>query len=249
MRMRVDCPPTASRLNCGILLALLLSLASPAVNAQVVLNPSSGSYSLQVRSYRDIPFRTTVRQQYDYSCGSAALATLLRYHYERDVGEAEIFKTMFLAGDQARIQMVGFSLLDMKTYLEQHGFTADGFRMSLDQVERTGVPAITLLTIGAYKHFVVIKGIQNGRVLVGDPALGLKTYSAEEFEKLWNGIIFMIRNVPADQVAFNQAQEWVPWARAPIGERLDERALFGINTTIPTIYQIQQLIPITPLSQ
>ena len=236
------------RLAGAILAAGLVPLAGAPTAAQVVVNPSNGAYSLKVLSYRDIPFRTTVRQRYDYSCGSAALATLLRYHYGRNVGEAEIFRAMYLAGDQARIQTVGFSLLDMKMYLEANGFRADGFRLTLDDIQRNGVPAITLLTTGTYKHFVVIKGVQNGRVLVGDPALGLKTYPRADFEKMWNGIVFLIRDPSTtDKVAFNRTEEWSPWARAPSSDRLDAHSLFGINANLPTIYQVQQLTLIQPL--
>jgi predicted double-glycine peptidase len=234
----------------GALVASMLPLASTPAAAQVVVNPSGATYSLQLMSYRDIPFRTTVRQRYDYSCGSAAVATLLRYHYGRNVGEEEIFRSMYLEGDQDRIRMVGFSLLDMKRYLERHGFRADGFRMTLDDIEKNGIPAITLLTIGTYKHFVVIKGVQNGRILVGDPALGLKTYARQDFEKMWNGIVFLIRDaMTADKVAFNRSEEWGPWARAPSSDRLDAHSLFGINSNLPTIYQIQQLTLMPPISQ
>jgi hypothetical protein len=83
---------------------------------------AGGSYSVSVTSWRDIPFRTVVRQQYDYSCGSAALATLLHFHYGLRVGESDVFQAMYAVGDQARIQEVGFSMLDMKSYLEQRGF-------------------------------------------------------------------------------------------------------------------------------
>src|SRR5690606_34611966 len=68
----------------------VVGLAAPAA-AQVAISQGGGNYSVQVISCRDIPFRTVVRQEYDYSCGSAALATLLRYHYGRDVAEREVF--------------------------------------------------------------------------------------------------------------------------------------------------------------
>jgi predicted double-glycine peptidase len=146
--------------------------------------------------------------------------------------------------------MVGFSLFDMKQYLERNGFRADGFRMTLDDIEKNRIPAITLLTVGTYKHFVVIKGAQNGRILVGDPALGLKTYGRRDFEKMWNGIVFLIRDaMPADKVAFNRTEEWTPWARAPSSERLDAHSLFGINANLPTIYQIQQLTLMPAISR
>ena len=109
---------------------------------------AGGSYTISVTSWRDIPFRTVVRQQYDYSCGSAAVATLLLHHYGLDVREAQVFQSMYARGDQERIQRVGFSMLDMRAYLERIGFQADGLRLSLDRLATLGVPAIALIRIG-----------------------------------------------------------------------------------------------------
>ena len=76
-------------------LTLAVAAASPG-QAQIVIN-NGGAYALNVVSYRDIPFRTVVRQRYDFSCGSAALATLLRHHYGRDVTEADVFNQILRA--------------------------------------------------------------------------------------------------------------------------------------------------------
>ena len=45
-----------------------------------------------------------IHQQFDYSCGSAALATLLRFQYHKQTNEAGVFKAMYEVGDQDRIQ-------------------------------------------------------------------------------------------------------------------------------------------------
>lgn len=82
--------------------------AAPA-GADILLSSGPAPSRISVVSYRDIPFRTVVRQRYDFSCGSAALATLLRYHYDREVGEEQIFRAMYAAGDQDTIRRVGFS--------------------------------------------------------------------------------------------------------------------------------------------
>jgi len=235
--------------HAAIAAGFFLIAAVAPTQAQVRLNTDGSAYSLQVRSYRDLPFRTIVRQQYDYSCGSAALATLLRFHYGRAVDEAAIFKAMYLGGDQDKIRKVGFSLLDMKQYLERTGVKADGYRMTLDEMQQNGVPAITVISSGPYKHFVVVKGISKDRLLIGDPALGLKIYKRADFEKIWNGIVFIIHDSGTAKPLFNRADEWSPWARAPTGERLDAQSLFGAHTPMTTLYQIQQLTAIQPLSQ
>jgi predicted double-glycine peptidase len=217
--------------------------AAPA-EAQVRFHgQAGGSYTVQVVSWRDIPFRTVVRQQYDYSCGSAALATLLEFHYGLQVSEADVFRAMYAVGDQARIRQVGFSMLDMKSYLEQHGFRADGLRLSLDRLEALNIPTIALISRQDYRHFVVVKGIRDGRVLVGDPTFGIQTYSREEFEAMWNGVVLAVRQAPdgAETPSFNRAEEWRPWARAPLSEARGPVSPSDLLREMPEIYQITAL--------
>lgn len=150
--------------------------------------------AVDAASYEDTKFSTVVRQQRDYSCGSAALATLLTFHYDQPVSENDVFIGMYDPGDQARIRMAGFSLLDMKTYLAARQMNADGFHLTLDALAALAVPAIALINTGEYAHFVVIKGISGQKVLIGDPAVGLKMLDRVRFEKDWNGIAFLIRD-------------------------------------------------------
>lgn len=219
-----------------------LMAAAPA-SAEVILSNGPAPARLNVVSYRDIPFRTVVRQRYDFSCGSAALATLLRYHYDRNIGEEQVFRAMYLAGDQDTIRRVGFSLLDMKQFLEASGYQADGFRLSLDDLERMNKPAIVMINTAGYKHFVVFKGDDAGRVLIGDPALGLKIYTRDEFTAMWNGVAFLIRE-PADR--FNQASEWTPWNRSRPSQALPNNSLAELTRELPPLYQITTRFPIDP---
>jgi hypothetical protein len=190
-----------------------------------------------MRTLRDIrlarAFRTTVRQQYDFSCGSAAVATLLTYHYGRRISEAEVFKAMFEHGDQARIRREGFSLLDMKRYLESQGYEADGFEASLDQLEEANVPAIVLIQENGYNHFVVLKGLANGKLVVGDPSVGTRFMSRDHLESVWQGgILFVIRN-HLDVAQFNTPGDWNARLTAPLGEAIDRNALGAMTLTIP----------------
>ncbi|WP_425450133.1 C39 family peptidase [Virgifigura deserti] len=177
-------------------------------------------------SIREARFQTVVRQQYDYSCGSAALATLLTYHYERPTGEDEIFVSMFNVGDQQKIQREGFSLLDMKNYLARQGLTADGFQIPLDKIAEVGVPVITLVNTNGYRHFVVIKGIANGEVVIGDPAFGVNIKPIDEFRTIWSGVVFLIRNEPSKaRDYFNHQRDWRVRQKAPFGTALTRDAL------------------------
>lgn len=231
----------------GPLAAALALLSNAPANAQVAIVEGGANYSLNVISMRDIPFRTVVRQQYDYSCGSAALATLLSYHYGLRVNEGQIFKSMYEHGDQAKIREVGFSLLDMKRYLESHGLAADGYRANFDQLAAAKAPALLVVRTGTYRHFVVLKGVRDGKVLIGDPALGLKIYDREEFMQMWNGIAFAIHDSSTRDPSYNREEEWRPWAIAPLGMPLDDRSLSSFTRELPPIYQITDIISLDPI--
>ncbi len=226
-----------------LVLAAVLSgasvLATPAA-AQIAFTNGGALYALGgVTTLRDMPFRTVVRQQYDYSCGSAALATLLRFHYGVDVTEGDIFKAMYVQGDQAKIQKVGFSLLDMKRYLASRGYKADGYRISADVLAHMKSPSIAVITVGSYKHFVVIKGAGAGRILVGDPALGMKSYPQADFEKIWSGIVFGIHAGPSGGL-YNASSEWASVTMASIGRPLSDDSLAAFTLQLPPLYQVVQ---------
>jgi uncharacterized protein len=187
-----------------------------------------GAYSLPVTSMKAARFRAMIRQQYDFSCGSAALSTLLTYHYGFKVTEETVFVAMYEKGDQPKIRREGFSLFDMKRYLENHGFQADGFEAPLDKLESAGIPAIVLINENGYNHFVVIKGVRDGRVLVGDPSGGTRAMAQAKFEALWsNGILFVISN-RQELAKFNVAAEWNSLPRAPIANGINREGLAGI---------------------
>ena len=106
----------------------------------------------------------------------------------------------------------------MKLYLSKLGFKADGFKVSLEEITGAGVPGVALININGYKHFVVIKGISKQEVLVGDPALGLKTMRIDEFKKAWNGVYFAINShAGRGRANFNRDVQWASFSRAPIG--------------------------------
>jgi len=218
-----------------IIFCLLLVMPSLSL-AGVVTVPAAtgGDLFVKVKSFKELRFRTVIRQQFDFSCGSAALATLLAYHYEDKVTEQDIFKDMYEKGNQEKIRREGFSLLDIKNYLGTRGYRADGFRTSLDKLASIGVPAIVLINHNGYRHFVVVKGISQREVLLGDPAAGLKRMTRANFEPMWNGILFLIRNKKdVAQSNFNRSGEWSVQAKAPLGLALSNSDLARVTFLLP----------------
>ena len=194
-----------------------------------------GEYRLPVTSVTERRFTNIVRQRYDFSCGSAALATLLRYHYGFDVREDVAFRGMWARGDQQQIRRVGFSLLDMKRWLASRGLAADGYKVSLEKVAQTGVPGIALIAVRNYRHFVVVKGISKNEVLLGDPSSGITVMPIKQFQAAWNGIYFVLSNdQDRAKSRFNQSSQWQAFARSPIGGHFsDPLSLQALSLTAP----------------
>ena len=190
-------------------------------------------YSVKVTSLKEMrlrnKFKSTIRQEEDYSCGSAAIATLLTFHYQQPTSYREVMDAMYSKGDQAKIRREGFSLLDMKLYLENRGYRADGFKVSLDKLIETKTPAIALIRDNGFNHFVVIKGIHDNKMLIGDPALGTRLIPRKEFESKWlNGLVFVIHNRP-DVAKFNVAEQWALLPTFPLAEVLARESLANVN--------------------
>lgn len=198
-------------------------LAAPA--AALDFTPAGTRFNVKVASIKELRFRGTLRQQYDFSCGSAALATLLTHHYQRPVSEQFVFERMFLAGDQQKIRREGFSLLDMKRLLARMGFQADGFRQPLEKLAEAGLPAIVLVSTNGYQHFVVIKGMADGRVLIGDPAAGTLAVPLERFHSMWASRLLFVIHGSKTKPVFNSAADWRAAPRLRLSEGVDRRGL------------------------
>jgi predicted double-glycine peptidase len=213
---------------CATILALMSVDASVACADEAVLSNLGGGnyYMVPITSLKGAKLTAIQIQQYDFSCGSAALASLLTYHYRRPVGEKEVFQEMFAKGDQTKIIREGFSMLDMKEYLQTIGLNADGYRVSLDKLADLRVPVITVVETKGYKHFVLIKGIKDDRVLIGDPAAGNRVEKRSDFEAHWDQAVLIVKSdAEYAQSTFNQDRDWSIQVKAPIAITFHQQGL------------------------
>ena len=204
--------------------------ASAPAGDLTISSGAGGSLSMRVLSVKEARFTNIIKQQYDFSCGSAALATLLTFHYGRPTTEAELFQAMWDGGDHKKIRTVGFSLLDMKNQLARMGYRSDGYKLELDALAKIGVPAIALISTNGYRHFVLIKGIGPNRLVLGDPAAGNRVMEREEFKKIWDGTVFLIRNkAKVGRTHFNLKNDWSVQAKASLGSAMNRQSLGSLT--------------------
>ncbi|MDO9279765.1 MAG: C39 family peptidase [Polaromonas sp.] len=190
-----------------------------------------GDVILPVSSIRESRLSGTLLQKYDFSCGSAAVATLLTHHYGYPVTESAIFESMYSQGDQNKIKREGFSLLDLKRGLAAHGFEADGFVQPLEKLAQARLPAIVLINENGYMHFVVLKGLKDQRVLIGDPANGTRAISRSAFNAIWpSGLLLVVHN-RVKSARFNLASDWRAAPQALLADGVHRGSL--TNVTLP----------------
>ncbi len=212
-------------------LSFALLAAAGAAPAQLAHLPAmgTGDVVMPVTSLRQARLASTLLQQYDFSCGSAAVAKLLTHHYGYRISEQAVFEEMYARGDRTKIQREGFSLLDMKRFLAAHGFEGDGFEQPLDKLNEARVPALVLVNENGYHHFVVIKGLQADRVLIGDPARGTRALSRRAFDAIWpSRLLFVVHN-RMESARFNRAADWRVAPRAPLAGGLAGDGAAGIS--------------------
>ena len=143
-----------------------------------------------VTSLVEIRQRNVTTQEWDLSCGAAALATILNYQHGDPVSEKEIASGLinreeYLANPLLVRARQGFSLLDLKRYVDDRGYEGVGYgRLTLDYlIERA--PIMVPVNFNGYNHFVVFRGVRGNRVLLADPAFGNRTMLIEKFEDGW----------------------------------------------------------------
>ena len=139
-------------------------------------------------------FNNVVRQAFDYSCGSAALTTVLDFYLGRNFQERQVMEGLLRFGETERIvQRRGFSLLDMKRLVTALGHPSGGFKAEAEDLYELDHPAIAPIEYAGFKHFVVIRSVYDGRVYVADPALGNISFTMHRFLEIWdNNVLFIV---------------------------------------------------------
>lgn len=143
-----------------------------------------------VASLAEIRERNVVIQNWDLSCGAAALATILNYQHGDPVSESEIATRLMSRKEYLENPMLvrilqGFSLLDLKRFVDDRGYNGIGLgQLTLEHIVARA-PMIVPIDAYGYQHFVVFRGMLGNRVLLADPAFGNRTMLRSEFENAW----------------------------------------------------------------
>ncbi|EPI4406264.1 C39 family peptidase [Neisseria gonorrhoeae] len=119
-----------------------------------------------------------VKQDLDFSCGAASVATLLNNFYGQKLTEEEVLEK--LGKEQMRA-----SFEDMRRIMPDLGFEAKGYALSFEQLAQLKIPVIVYLKYRKDDHFSVLRGVDGNTVLLADPSPGHVSMSRAQFLEAW----------------------------------------------------------------
>ncbi|WP_020558980.1 C39 family peptidase [Thiofilum flexile] len=167
-----------------ISLALLVNNASADTNTPpntVWMQTPSLNGSLPIQHWKARRDARVVKQDLDYSCGSASIATILTEYYRRPTTEQQILDLIVRhTGNKGRA-----SFADMQAVLPQLGFKGIGVATDWEQLLELKLPVIVYVQQRKEDHFTVITGINDRLVKLADPSLGNRTLTRGQFKRLW----------------------------------------------------------------
>ncbi|KEF35028.1 hypothetical protein RDMS_03085 [Deinococcus sp. RL] len=131
----------------------------------------SASTARQPSSYLTLRYHSVVGQTSDFTCGPAALATLLTHYYGRPVSE-QTFTERSVADMQARGKEVveGLTLLSLKNALNTENVPSAGYKLTLEQlreVMQAGLPVVANV-VYPKGHYYLVLAVDDQNVLLAD---------------------------------------------------------------------------------
>jgi predicted double-glycine peptidase len=148
-----------------------------------------------VRSLLEIREDRVIVQKWETSCAAAALATVLTFSHNDPVTEKAVTMGMLRTTDPIKVKVRGgFSMLDMKHFVETRGLNGIGYKgLSFGDLLTLDAPIVPIDFQGN-PHFVVVRGLNgDGEVHLADPAFGNHAISAGKFKSVWkDGMAFVV---------------------------------------------------------
>jgi len=185
-----------------MLLVLGILACGKCCSAQVPVRDPSHRVAQRTRSWKEIRDYAVVKQQRDFSCGAAALATIARYYWgDKRASEAAYLQNLILLLKPHELRertANGLSMTDLRNLAVKSGYQASVVRASTTQLAESKVPTIVAIRTGRDRelnHFVVVKGILGNDVFLADPARGNLRVPLSRFEEDWieNALLVMLR--------------------------------------------------------
>lgn len=146
-------------------------------------------------SMNELRTNQTTLQSHEFTCGAAALATVLSSLGE-PITEQDVLVKIFGETMPVRINEKGEAEVPPLTAADlQRGARNAGFKVvslqaadggeALDALEKLRPIICRIFLYEDFLHFVVVRGVENGWVSLSDPAYGNVRVTIPQFDKVW----------------------------------------------------------------
>lgn len=173
-------------LLCSQLGTLGCSTAPLLTNGGHVIEKQPG----RIKSWKELNEKDVIMQRYDYSCGAASLATLLRYYFLEDVTEQSLLNdinTIFTDEELRVIKQIGLSFLELEKISQIKGYQFASVRLNVTALKQLKGPVLVFIQPDGYKHFAILRGVVEDRVFLADPSRGNIRMTVARFLEEWHG--------------------------------------------------------------
>ncbi len=171
---------------------LLLSIACSPISL-------NSSVRRDFSTWSDRLWKNIQRQQFDYSCGAAALATVGKYYFGDPLSEPVVLYVLVNQLTEEGLkdrEEHGFSLLDLRLASIKLGYSAASIILRPQDIDLLEGPIIVILNDGILDHFVVLKGKDGDMVYLADSARGNIKMPFWRFLLQWKSRVALVLGKP-----------------------------------------------------
>jgi len=173
---------------------LFFVLTTSITTGCVNIDKSQTNYKFDDKSsLHAIRWQGVVKQDLDFSCGIASIATVLKYHFgEKNINERDLlrgFVENLTDEELSEVFKKGASLAQLGDIFLGRGFTIRNWRLEIKDLKELSsvLPIIVYLEKPDFKHFAVIKGVSDFQVFLADPSRGNVKLTIGSFLEEWKG--------------------------------------------------------------
>jgi len=211
----------------GIILAFAFIAIPSVVRAQNSTPIRDGEHTFEksVCSWKQIKQMHIVMQKRDYSCGAAALATILRYYWGDSVTEEQILLAIekILTPEEMKDRIKkGLAISDIRRAAVDMGYLSTIGTLTFQKLTESKVPLIVGISPDGYDHFAVYRGVDCDYVYLADPIRGNIRVPFCEFVSQWQKNAVLVVAKPDQE----------PPTTSPLSVRCDEVQLGELNNQL-----------------
>jgi uncharacterized protein len=191
--LRTELPIAILSLLAGSLVGCAPLAAGNSVDSGSLVRTEDLRVRKHVENWDEVKEKNVVMQDHEYTCGAAALATLMRYYFRDDVTEKEVLDEIQRQMPKAEWEekfATGLSVRDLMRAArsKRFGYEAEARELKFEDLVELTAPVIVHLEKNEFQHFVVYRGVVEDRVYMADPILGNMRLPASEFQDQWTGV-------------------------------------------------------------